>query len=92
MDPDRRIVKQVQAGNSAAFGRLVTKYQDKILDLIYDYVGEYESAKDLAQEVFMKAYQSISTFKGESKFSTWLYRITINTTIDYKRKIIAVCC
>jgi RNA polymerase sigma-70 factor (ECF subfamily) len=86
MDADKRIVKQIQAGNTEVFGRLVVKYQDKILYLIYDYIDDYESAKDLAQEVFMKAFQSINTFKGDSKFSTWLYRIAVNKTIDYKRK------
>jgi RNA polymerase sigma-70 factor (ECF subfamily) len=86
MDADKGILKQIRAGNKAAFGRLVVKYQDKVLLLIYDHLADYESAKDLAQEVFMKVYKSINSFKGESKFSTWLYRIAVNTTIDYIRK------
>jgi RNA polymerase sigma-70 factor (ECF subfamily) len=85
-DADAHLVTQAQDGDKAAFGRLVRKYQERILYLIYDYIGNYENAKDAAQEVFMKAFQSIQNFKGEAAFSTWLYRIAVNTAGDFLRK------
>ncbi|MBN2103332.1 sigma-70 family RNA polymerase sigma factor [bacterium] len=83
---EKRWIHKARAGDSAAFGRLVTAYQDAILYLIYDFVGNYEDAKDLAQDVFIKAFQRLDQFEGRSKFSTWLYRIAVNRALDFKRQ------
>jgi RNA polymerase sigma-70 factor (ECF subfamily) len=83
---EKRWVQKARAGDSAAFGRLVTVYQDAILHLIYDFVGNYEDAKDLAQDVFIKAFQRLDQFEGRAKFSTWLYRIAVNRALDLKRR------
>lgn len=78
-----------QAGltdNAIPFEELVEKNQDKILNLIYGMLGDYHLAQDLTQEVFLKAFQALGKFNGESKYSTWLYRIAVNHTIDHQRK------
>lgn len=66
--------------------RIIKDNETKIINLIYGMTGDYHIAQDLTQETFLKAFQSRQTFNGESKFSTWLYRIAVNTTIDYQRK------
>jgi RNA polymerase sigma-70 factor, ECF subfamily len=85
-DPDSRLVQKAKAGNSLAFGKLVEKYQDQILNLIFDFTGDYNQAKDIAQEVFLKVFVKISSFEGRSKFSTWLYRVAVNTSLDEQKK------
>jgi len=85
-DPDYRLIVKAKAGNSLAFGKLVEKYRDQILNLAYDFSGDYNQAKDIAQEVFLKVFVSISSFEGKSKFSTWLYRVAVNTSLDEIKK------
>lgn len=85
-DPDDKLVQKAIAGKSGAFNKLVTKYQQRILFLAYDIVGDYEAAQDIAQDAFIRAYNKLSDFQGNSRFSTWLYRITVNLAIDYHRK------
>jgi RNA polymerase sigma factor (sigma-70 family) len=68
------------------FEGLVSKYQDRIWRLVYRYVRDSGEAEDLAQEVFIKLFLKIETFKGSSKFYTWLYRVAINTAKDYVDK------
>jgi RNA polymerase sigma-70 factor (ECF subfamily) len=84
---EKRLIQKAKAGDRSAFGKLVTVYQDRILYLIYDYVHDYEDAKDLAQDVFIKAFERLNQFEGRSKFSTWLYRIAVNRALDFRRKI-----
>ena len=86
MASDQRLVQKALKGNKAAFGKLVKLYQDYILNLAYDYLGNYEEAKDAAQDLFMKAYNNLKTFNQNSDFKTWLYRIAVNTNLDYIRK------
>lgn len=86
MNSEQRLVEKAKRGNKNAFDKLVKIYQDQILYLAYDYSGDYDQAKDIAQDVFLKAYQKLSSFQAKSKFSTWLYRIAVNTCIDYLRK------
>ena len=83
---EERLIQKAKAGDGSAFGRLVTVYQDRILYLIFDYVHNYEDAKDLAQDVFIKAFERLNQFEGRSLFSTWLYRIAVNRALDFKRK------
>jgi RNA polymerase sigma-70 factor (ECF subfamily) len=83
---DLELIHRSQAGDTEAFGELVTKYRIKIFSMIYGIVGNECDAWDLAQEGFLKAWRSIHRFQGRSSFYTWLYRITINVTIDSLRR------
>src|ERR1700675_2830606 len=83
---DLELIHRSQAGDTEAFGELVTKYRTKIFGMIYGIVGNECDAWDLAQEGFLKAWRSIHRFQGRSSFYTWLYRITINVTIDSLRR------
>ena len=80
---DLALIKQVQQGDRAAFDVLVIKYQAKILKLIMRYVRNPSDAMDVAQEAFIKAYRAAPSFRGDSAFYTWLYRITINTAKNH---------
>ena len=83
---DLELIHRSQAGDTEAFGELVTKYRTKIFGMIHGIVGNECDAWDLAQEGFLKAWRSIHRFQGRSSFYTWLYRITINLTIDSLRR------
>src|SRR5262245_55578047 len=76
---DAKLVEQVQRGDTAAFDLLVRKYQHKVLKLVSRFVSDQAEAEDVAQEAFIKAYRALPSFRGESAFYTWLYRIAINT-------------
>ena len=80
---DLALIKRVQQGDRAAFDVLVIKYQAKILKLIMRYVRDPSDAMDVAQEAFIKAYRAAPSFRGDSAFYTWLYRITINTAKNH---------
>jgi RNA polymerase sigma-70 factor, ECF subfamily len=73
--------------NELSFEEVIAQNEEKIVNLIYGMTGDYHLAQDLAQDTFMKAFQSLKNFEGKSKVSTWLYRIAVNTTIDHQRKI-----
>jgi RNA polymerase sigma-70 factor (ECF subfamily) len=83
---DLKLIHRSQAGDTEAFGELVTKYRSKIFNMIYGIVGNENDAWDLAQEGFLKAWRSIHRFQARSSFYTWLYSITINVTIDSLRQ------
>jgi RNA polymerase sigma factor (sigma-70 family) len=85
-DADSAVVRQVQAGDVAAFDRLVVKYRSRVYGVIYNLTSNREDASDLAQDVFIKAFQSIQRFQAQSSFFTWLYRIAINSTLSHLRK------
>ena len=85
-DSDMEIVRQVQAGDVAAFDRLILKYRERVYGIIYNLTSNREDAADLAQESFIKAFQSIHRFGGQSSFFTWLYRIAVNSTLSHLRK------
>src|SRR3989338_56614 len=85
-DPDRALIDKAMRGNKTAFGKLVQKYYEMVYAVDYGVLSRREEALDTAQEVFIKAFREIENFKGESKFKTWLYRITINTAIDATRR------
>lgn len=81
---DQMLVKRVQAGDKTAFDLLVKRYQHKIIGLVGRYVNDQSESLDVAQEAFIKAYRAIDSFRGESAFYTWLYRIAINTAKNYR--------
>jgi len=76
---DLALVERVQRGDRSAFDVLVLRYQQKVLKLIMRYVRDAMEAEDIAQEAFIKAYRALPSFRGDSAFYTWLYRIAINT-------------
>ena len=78
-DSDQQLVERVQAGDKAAFDLLVRKYQHRVLKLVSRFVSDAAEAEDVAQEAFLKAYRALASFRGDSAFYTWLYRIAINT-------------
>jgi RNA polymerase sigma factor (sigma-70 family) len=85
-DEDLVVVRQVQAGDLGAFDRLIVKYRSRIYGVIYNLASNREDAADLTQDTFIKAFQSIHRFQGQSSFFTWLYRIAINSTLTHLRK------
>jgi RNA polymerase sigma-70 factor, ECF subfamily len=78
-DNDQQLVERVQRGDRSAFDWLVLKYQHKVLKLVGRFVKDHAEAQDIAQEAFLKAYRALPSFRGQSAFYTWLYRIAINT-------------
>ncbi len=80
------LVHNSQKGDLDAFEQLVIKYQDRIYTLALRYLGNEEDAWDAAQEVFIKAYKSLHTFKGTSSFSTWIFKVCANICIDELRR------
>jgi RNA polymerase sigma-70 factor (ECF subfamily) len=76
---DLALVERVQRGDRSAFDVLVLRYQQKVLKLIMRYVRDAMEAEDVAQEAFIKAYRALASFRGDSAFYTWLYRISVNT-------------
>lgn len=83
---EQKIVRLSQKGDEEAFAALVKKYERKVFHLAYSLVRNKETADDLAQEVFIKAFFALPRFKFQSKFSTWLYRIAVNRIKDHLRK------
>jgi RNA polymerase sigma-70 factor (ECF subfamily) len=83
---DLDLIHRSQAGDTEAFGELVTKYRAKIYTMLYGMVRNENDAWDLAQEGFLKAWRSIHKFEGRSSFYTWLYRLTVNLAIDSLRR------
>lgn len=79
------LIRQSQAGNTAAFCRLAERYERRIYSLALHYCHSAHDAEDLSQEAWLKAFQAISTFRGESSFYTWLRRITINCFLNHQR-------
>ena len=85
-DADFHIVQQVQAGDVAAFDRLMVKYRERLFGVVYNLTANREDAADLTQDAFIKAFQSINRFQGQSSFFTWIYRIAVNTALSHLRK------
>jgi RNA polymerase sigma-70 factor, ECF subfamily len=80
---DEELVLRVQQGDKSAYDILVLRYQHKIIQLVNRYVKDHSEAQDVAQEAFIKAYRALGSFRGDSAFYTWLYRIAINTAKNY---------
>ena len=82
-EADLQLVRLVQQGKKQAFDMLVKKYQYKVIGIAQRYVSNPDDAQDIAQEAFIKTYRALADFRGESAFYTWLYRITVNTAMNY---------
>ena len=85
-EADEALIIKVALKNEFAFRALFNRYERKIFNLVYRYIGSYHEAEELTQDVFLKIYKAARTFKGKAKFSTWLYRIAVNVCKKYKRK------
>ena len=84
-EQEREIIGRVLSGDTEAFETLVLEHQNKVYSLALRMVGNEEDARDMAQEAFIRAYGSLAGFRGDSKFSVWLYRLTSNICIDFLR-------
>jgi RNA polymerase sigma-70 factor (ECF subfamily) len=80
------LVRQAQQGDLASYDELVRRYQERVYATIYHMTANHEDAGDLAQETFIKGYQALHSFKGDSSFYTWLYRIAVNKTINFLKQ------
>jgi len=85
-EADAEMLQAVLAGDGTAYQGLVEKYQNRVYAMIYGMVRNAEDARDLTQEAFVKAFRNLKSFRLESSFYTWLYRIAMNLAIDHTRK------
>ncbi|MBO6009737.1 MAG: RNA polymerase sigma factor RpoE [Ruminobacter sp.] len=83
LETDLQLVRLVQQGKKQAFDMLVKKYQYKVIGIAQRYVSNPDDAQDIAQEAFIKTYRALADFRGDSAFYTWLYRITVNTAMNF---------
>lgn len=86
MSEENRLIERIRKGDAAAFEELVSVHQKQIFSLAYRMCGNQEDAADMAQEALIKVYRNIDKFKGNAKFSTWLYRVVTNTCLDEMKK------
>jgi RNA polymerase sigma-70 factor (ECF subfamily) len=83
---DLVLVQRAQQGDMPAYDELVRRYQERVYATIYHMTGNHEDAGDLAQETFIKGFTALKTFKGDSSFYTWVYRIAVNKTINFVKQ------
>ncbi|MDD5247213.1 MAG: sigma-70 family RNA polymerase sigma factor, partial [Candidatus Omnitrophica bacterium] len=86
MNEDSLYIERFLSGENSAFEALVRKYQNRVLNIVYSLIGKDRESEDIVQDVFLKVYHGLESFNGRSRFSTWLYRITVNTTYDFLRR------
>jgi RNA polymerase sigma factor (sigma-70 family) len=84
-EQDEALALAAQQGNKQAFAALVDRYKSRVYQTLYQVVGNDEDAQDLAQEVFLKVYRSLSGYRGDAAFSTWLHRVALNLAFDWLR-------
>jgi len=84
--PDQHFITQIIGGNTSAFSVLVDRYKDVVFSLALKMVKHREEAEEVAQDTFIKVFNSLSKFKGDSKFSTWIYKVAYNTCLDRMKK------
>src|SRR5256884_8496469 len=84
--PDLELVQRAQKGDGAAYDELIRRYQERVYATVYHMTSNHEDANDLAQETFIKGYQALKSFKGDSSFYTWIYRIAVNKTINFLKQ------
>ena len=85
-DADRDLVERYLAGDAFAFDELMIRHERQVYRLCVRYIGNHEAALDLSQEVFIKAFENLPSFRGDSRFKTWLYRVTVNHCLNYVKK------
>ena len=85
MTNETELIEQLKQGDETAFKTIVEQWKDMVYNTILGIVQNETEAEDLAQDVFIKVFEKIGTFKGDSKFSTWLYRIATTTALDHLR-------
>lgn len=83
---DEDIISLILKGEAELFSVLIDRYGGKVFSTAYSYTHNHEEAKDLVQEIFIKVYNSLERFRLDSRFSTWLYRIAVNSCIDWNRR------
>ena len=86
MDDEAAIIEQALAGSQRAYTALSDRHRQAVYHIVYKIVRNEETARDLVQETFMKAFSSLASYRSEYRFSTWLYKIAANCSIDYLRK------
>ena len=83
---DRQLVRRAKEGDLSAFDELIRRYQERVYATVYHMTSNHEDANDLTQETFVKAYKALGSFKGDSGFFTWVYRIAVNKTINFLKQ------
>ncbi|HEX5397783.1 MAG TPA: RNA polymerase sigma factor [Verrucomicrobiae bacterium] len=85
-DVETKLIEQSLSGDTDAYAALVTQHQKMVRALTFRMTGSFDDAEELAQDAFLRAYQQLATFSGGSKFSTWLCKIAINLSLDWRRR------
>ena len=83
---DTTLIKKLKQGDEQAFREVVNLYEGMVINTCYGFVHQYEEAEDIAQDVFVQVYKSIGKFRSDAKLSTWIYRISVNQSLNYLRK------
>ena len=83
---DQELIQACLSGQTEAFGELVSRYQNRLIHTLTSVLGSREDAQDVAQETLVRAFRKLGTFRGDSAFYSWLFRIAINSAITYQRK------
>jgi len=83
---DEELIELIIKGEANLYAELVSRYQNKVFSTAYNYTRDYEEAKDLTQEIFIKVYNNLGNFQNKAQFSTYLFRIAVNRCIDWTRK------
>ena len=86
MSDDAQLIEQALGGHSEAFGQLVLRYQDRLFNTVFHVVGHAEDARDIVQEALVQAFVKLRSFRRESAFYTWLYRIALNLAASHQRR------
>jgi len=84
---EQELVEGIKNKNEKAFSELVQMHQKQVINTCFGFLGNYEDAQDVAQNVFIKVYESAHSFRKESKISTWIYRIAVNESLNYKKRL-----
>ncbi len=82
---DVQLIERIKSGETEAYGELVNKYQDRLFNTCWRISGHLEDARDLTQEAFLKAYEKLPTFRDQSSFYTWIYRVAVNLALSHRR-------
>jgi len=85
-EDDMQIIRRVLAGDIDSFAEIIKKYNNKIFRYAYSKAGNYEEALDITQDILVITFEALRTFRGEAKFSTWLYSIMVNYCMNYRKK------